>query len=280
MRSSRSSRDSRRPPSHATATPASTSIASATSASASRLRVGFDPARAHMLRHASALHDVGKIGIPDNVLLKPGALDADEWKIMQSHTAKGAEILAGSNSPLIQMAEAIARTHHERWDGTGYPSGLRARRYRSRAASAPSATSTTPLDRSARTRTPGRWSASSRRSRRAAEVTSIPRSSRAFLELAPELGEVARSEERDDLDLDSLPPLFEPEAEASNLTPGTRAPYGRRSSTRMRSPSNSNRSQPRTSNAAPSSSVARNVHSAAPRSPATMTSVSAKTPSG
>ena len=48
-----------------------------------------------MLRHASALHDVGKIGIPDNVLLKPGALDADEWKIMQSHTAKGAEILAG-----------------------------------------------------------------------------------------------------------------------------------------------------------------------------------------
>ena len=89
------------------------------------LRVGFDPARAHMLRHASALHDVGKIGIPDNVLLKPGALDADEWKIMQSHTAKGAEILADSNSPLIQMAEAIARTHHERWDGTGYPSGLK-----------------------------------------------------------------------------------------------------------------------------------------------------------
>ena len=89
------------------------------------LQIGFDPARAYMLRHASALHDVGKIGIPDNVLLKPGALDQDEWRIMQSHTAKGAEILAGSASPLIQMAEMIARTHHERWDGTGYPQGLK-----------------------------------------------------------------------------------------------------------------------------------------------------------
>jgi putative two-component system response regulator len=78
-----------------------------------------------MLRHASALHDVGKIGIPDQILLKPGALDEDEWVTMKSHTTKGAEILAGSTSPLIQMAEVIARTHHERWDGTGYPSGLK-----------------------------------------------------------------------------------------------------------------------------------------------------------
>ena len=89
------------------------------------LEIGIDPVKARMLRHASAMHDVGKIGIPDSVLLKPGKLDADEWEIMQSHTTKGAEILAGSQSPMIQMAEAIARTHHERWDGTGYPNGLK-----------------------------------------------------------------------------------------------------------------------------------------------------------
>ena len=89
------------------------------------LELGFDPVRARVLRHASAMHDVGKIGIPDSVLLKPGKLDADEWEIMRSHTTKGAEILAGSQSPMIQMAEAIARTHHERWDGSGYPNGLK-----------------------------------------------------------------------------------------------------------------------------------------------------------
>jgi HD-GYP domain-containing protein (c-di-GMP phosphodiesterase class II) len=89
------------------------------------LEIGIDPVKARMLRHASAMHDVGKIGIPDSVLLKPGKLDPDEWEIMQSHTTKGAEILAGSQSPMLQMAEAIARTHHERWDGTGYPNGLK-----------------------------------------------------------------------------------------------------------------------------------------------------------
>ena len=89
------------------------------------LELGIDPVKARMLRHASAMHDVGKIGIPDSVLLKPAKLDADEWEIMQSHTTKGAEILAGSQSPMIQMAEVIARTHHERWDGSGYPNGLK-----------------------------------------------------------------------------------------------------------------------------------------------------------
>jgi response regulator RpfG family c-di-GMP phosphodiesterase len=59
------------------------------------------------------------------VLLKPGKLDAEEWALMQSHTTIGAEILAGSSSPLLQEAERIARTHHERYDGTGYPAGLR-----------------------------------------------------------------------------------------------------------------------------------------------------------
>jgi putative two-component system response regulator len=70
------------------------------------------------------MHDVGKIGIPDRVLLKPGKLDADEWALMQSHTTIGAEILAGSSSALLQIAEEIALTHHERFDGTGYPQGL------------------------------------------------------------------------------------------------------------------------------------------------------------
>jgi putative two-component system response regulator len=71
------------------------------------------------------MHDVGKIGIPDRVLLKPEKLDAEEWALMQSHTTIGGAILAGSSSPLLQMAEAISLTHHERWDGSGYPAGLR-----------------------------------------------------------------------------------------------------------------------------------------------------------
>ena len=88
------------------------------------LQMGIDRATARLLRHASAMHDIGKIAIPDSVLLKPGRLDDDERQIMQTHAERGAAVLAGSKSPLIQMAENIARSHHERWDGTGYPSGL------------------------------------------------------------------------------------------------------------------------------------------------------------
>jgi CHASE2 domain-containing sensor protein len=195
------------------------------------LKVGFDPARANMLRHASALHDVGKIGIPDNVLLKPGALDADEWKIMQSHTAKGSEILAGSNSPLIQMAEAIARTHHERWDGTGYPGGLKGEEiplegricaicdvYDALGAKRPYKDAW-PMERILEEIAQGSGSHFD------------PALVRAFLELAPELGRVEPSEVRDDVDLDSLPPLFEPGVDAGDLDPESRAPLGRRSRT-------------------------------------------------
>jgi HD-GYP domain-containing protein (c-di-GMP phosphodiesterase class II) len=89
------------------------------------LAAGLTEQDADLLRHASPLHDIGKIAIPDAVLLKPGKLDAAEWKVMQSHTTHGAEVLSGSSSPLLQMAESIARTHHERWDGTGYPTGLK-----------------------------------------------------------------------------------------------------------------------------------------------------------
>jgi CHASE2 domain-containing sensor protein len=88
------------------------------------LAAGMAPAAAEELRHASALHDVGKVGIADGILTKPGALDEDEWEAMRTHTTIGASILAGSSSELVQLAETIALTHHERWDGTGYPRGL------------------------------------------------------------------------------------------------------------------------------------------------------------
>src|SRR3954470_15337049 len=88
------------------------------------LAIGVPADEAELIGHASAMHDVGKIGIPDCVLLKPGKLDAEEWALMQSHTTIGAEILSGSNSALLQIAEEIALTHHERFDGTGYPQGL------------------------------------------------------------------------------------------------------------------------------------------------------------
>jgi len=86
--------------------------------------VGWSVADAELLRHAAALHDVGKIGIPDRVLLKPGKLDDEEREIMKRHAAIGAAMLSDSPSELLQLAEAIARTHHERWDGAGYPDSL------------------------------------------------------------------------------------------------------------------------------------------------------------
>jgi CHASE2 domain-containing sensor protein len=88
------------------------------------IAAGLTEVDAELLRHASLLHDVGKIGIPDRILLKPGKLDADEWEIMKTHTEIGASILAGSSSPMLQLAERIALTHHERWDGSGYPTNL------------------------------------------------------------------------------------------------------------------------------------------------------------
>jgi putative two-component system response regulator len=74
---------------------------------------------------ASLLHDIGKIGIPDGILLKPGPLTRDEFEIMKTHSTIGAKILSGSTYPGIRMAASIAHTHHERWDGGGYPGGLK-----------------------------------------------------------------------------------------------------------------------------------------------------------
>jgi putative two-component system response regulator len=84
----------------------------------------MSPGQVETLRHAAPLHDVGKLGIPDHVLLKPGKLDDSEWAVMRTHTTLGSEILAGSDSSVIQMGQTIARWHHERWDGSGYPEGL------------------------------------------------------------------------------------------------------------------------------------------------------------
>jgi HD-GYP domain-containing protein (c-di-GMP phosphodiesterase class II) len=88
------------------------------------LAAGMDADAAELFRHASAMHDVGKIAIPDTILRKPGPLTPDEWEVMKQHTTIGGDLLAGSRSPLVQMGEVIARTHHERWDGSGYPAGL------------------------------------------------------------------------------------------------------------------------------------------------------------
>jgi putative two-component system response regulator len=86
---------------------------------------GFDAEGSENLRVASLMHDVGKIGIPDNILLKPGRLTPEERTIMQQHCEIGYRILAGSRSDLLKTAADIAWTHHERIDGTGYPNGLR-----------------------------------------------------------------------------------------------------------------------------------------------------------
>ncbi|GLS82437.1 response regulator [Paraferrimonas haliotis] len=77
-----------------------------------------------LLFHASPMHDIGKIGIPDKVLLKPGKLDADEWEEMKRHSEYGSKILEGSNFSLLKLAQEIALNHHEKWDGSGYPNGM------------------------------------------------------------------------------------------------------------------------------------------------------------
>ncbi len=89
------------------------------------LRIGLTPEEAGLLRRAAALHDIGKIGIPDALLRKAGPLSEGELRVMKTHTSIGARILGGSQSSLLQLAEAIAISHHERFDGTGYPRGLK-----------------------------------------------------------------------------------------------------------------------------------------------------------
>lgn len=87
--------------------------------------LGLPDAQVELIRRAAPLHDVGKIGIPDRILLKPEKLGPAEFEVMKTHTTIGAAILSGSRFPLLQLAEKIALTHHERWDGGGFPQGLR-----------------------------------------------------------------------------------------------------------------------------------------------------------
>jgi len=89
------------------------------------LEYGLSEERAETILNAAPMHDIGKIGIPDTVLLKPGKLDAAEWETMQSHVSIGAEILSGHQSDLMKVARVIALHHHEKWNGEGYPSGLK-----------------------------------------------------------------------------------------------------------------------------------------------------------
>jgi putative two-component system response regulator len=87
-------------------------------------RRGLDDYTCELIRVASPMHDVGKIGIPDSILLKPGKLTSEEYDIMKQHAEIGYRILSGSDSPLLELAASIARSHHEKWNGSGYPCGL------------------------------------------------------------------------------------------------------------------------------------------------------------
>jgi len=89
------------------------------------IAAGLTEDHAEMILQASPMHDVGKIGIPDNILLKPGKLEADEWKIMKTHAEIGGDIIGDQGTDLMQMARTIALTHHEKWDGSGYPNGIK-----------------------------------------------------------------------------------------------------------------------------------------------------------
>ena len=87
--------------------------------------LGRDAAFVDEIFFASPMHDIGKIGIPDHILLKPGGFTPDEWEVMKGHTSMGAKILGNSRSPYLRMGAEIALNHHERWDGGGYPNGKR-----------------------------------------------------------------------------------------------------------------------------------------------------------
>jgi putative two-component system response regulator len=88
-------------------------------------QLGLSADDVDLIRRAAPLHDVGKIGVPDHILLKPGRLTDEEFAKMREHVGVGARLLANGRSKLINLAQQIAETHHERWDGTGYPKGVK-----------------------------------------------------------------------------------------------------------------------------------------------------------
>lgn len=87
-------------------------------------KLGMDQQFIENIFHASPMHDIGKVGIPDYILLKPGILTDEEWEVMKTHTTIGARILESSESSFLKMGQIIALNHHEKWDGTGYPQGI------------------------------------------------------------------------------------------------------------------------------------------------------------
>src|SRR3989338_2128412 len=87
--------------------------------------IGLPEEETELLRYASPMHDIGKIGIPDRILQKPGKLTPGEWEIMKQHTMIGSRMFKGSKSALLHTAGIIAETHHEKFDGSGYPQGLK-----------------------------------------------------------------------------------------------------------------------------------------------------------
>ena len=86
---------------------------------------GLSEAEAELVFHAAPMHDIGKIGVPDRILLKPTPLTPDEWRVMRMHPGIGAGIIGKHDAPLLKIARRIALTHHEKWDGSGYPRGLK-----------------------------------------------------------------------------------------------------------------------------------------------------------
>jgi putative two-component system response regulator len=87
--------------------------------------MGLDENTVETILYAAPMHDLGKIGIPDKILLKPAMLDPAEWAIMKQHSVIGAKILNGSDAEFIRLGETIAQSHHEKWDGSGYPDSLK-----------------------------------------------------------------------------------------------------------------------------------------------------------
>ena len=88
-------------------------------------RMGLDTSTVETILYSAPMHDLGKIGIPDHILLKPAMLDPAEWEIMKQHSVIGAKILKNSDAAFIRLGEIIAYSHHEKWDGSGYPRGLK-----------------------------------------------------------------------------------------------------------------------------------------------------------